>query len=197
MFAGMIRRVRFAILALLILGVFAAGAALDWSGSIRTDVPAIELQPAPAPLLTGRPASPIRRTSPAKAKSADRKSRTATRDVRPVSPPEPARLSSRAANRAESPRASTPRASTNAPRKAPAQPSTDDGDDGGTTTTTASPPTETLAPRMPTAGAAPAPTAPEPAGDDHDDDDDDEDDDDEDDDDEDEDDDGDDGGDDD
>jgi hypothetical protein len=179
----MIRRVRFAILALLILGVFAAGAALDWSDSVRTDVPSIELQPAPAPLLTGRPASPIRRTNPAKAKSADRKSRSATPDVRPVSPPEPTRLSSRAANRSESPSLSGPRASTtttastNAPRKAPAQPPTGGGDDGagdgGTTTTTASPPTKTPAPQTTTTGAAPAPAPPEPAGDDDEDDDDD------------------------
>jgi hypothetical protein len=180
----MIRPVRFAILALLILGVFAAGAALDWSASVRTDVPSIELQPAPAPLLTGRPASPIRRTSPAKAKSADRKSRSATPDVRPVSPPEPARVSSRAATRPGSPSASDPRASTtttastNAPRKAPTQPPTGGGDDGGTTTTTATPPTKT--PKTPTSGAAPAPAPPEPAGGDDDDDDDEDDDDDDD-----------------
>src|SRR5918992_2286532 len=123
----MIRPVRFAILALLILGVFAAGAALDWSASIRTEVPAIELQPAPAPLVTGRPAAPIRRTNPAKAKSADRKSRSATPEVRPVSPPERARVSSRAANRSgsqgvtDSRASSTTRASTAAPRKAPTQ----------------------------------------------------------------------------
>jgi hypothetical protein len=176
----MIRPVRFAILALLILGVFAAGAALDWSASIRTEVPAIELQPAPAPLVTGRPASPIRRTSPAKAKSADRKSRSATPDVRPVSPPEPARVSSRAAIRSGSPSAGGPRASTtptttastNAPRKARTQPPTG-GDDGGTTTTTATPPTETSAPETPTTGAAPVPAPPEPAGDDDDEDEDD------------------------
>jgi hypothetical protein len=181
----MIRPVRFAILALLILGVFAAGAALDWSASIRTEVPAIELQPAPAPLVTGRPVSPIRRTSPAKAKSADRKSRSATPDVRPVSPPEPARPSLRAANRSASPSAGGPRASTttttttttastNAPRKAPTQPPTG-GDDGGTTTTTATPPTETSAPETPTTGAAPVPAPPEPAGDDDDDEDEDDD----------------------
>jgi hypothetical protein len=181
----MIRPVRFAILALLILGVFAVGAAMDWSASTRTEVPAIEVKPAPStPLLTGQPATPIRRTNPAKAKSAHRKSRSATPDVRPVSPPE--RVSTRAASPSGTQSASRPRASTTttastaAPRKAPAQAPTGGaptggGNDGGTTTTTATPPTETTTPQTPKTGAAPAPASPEPAGDDDDDEDDDDD----------------------
>jgi hypothetical protein len=180
----MIRRVRYAILALLILGVFAAGAALDWSASIRTEVSAIELQPAPPPLLTGKPAAPIARTSPAKAKSADRKSRSVTPEVRPVSPPEPARTPSRIAvgstpARESSPRASSPVASTSAPKKAPNQTPTTNvpaggrdeqgGDDGGTPAPAPPTPTNTPAPGTPTTtGAAPAPAPPEPAGDDDD-----------------------------
>ena len=178
----MIRPVRFAILALLILGVFAAGAALDWSASTRTEVQAIELQPAPPTELTGELATPISRTSPAKAKSADRKSRGATPEVRPVSPPEPARAPTRVAARSqpavqESPEAARPTAAS-APKKTP---TADNPGSGGTTPAPQPkpqpqpqpPPTEAPAPQTPTTGAAPAPTTPEPAGDEDDDDDDD------------------------
>ena len=51
----MIRPVRFAIVAFLVLGVLTVGAAMDWTAPTRTEVPAIELRAAPLP--GGAPAS--------------------------------------------------------------------------------------------------------------------------------------------
>jgi hypothetical protein len=166
----MIRPVRFAILALLILGVFAVGAALDWSASIRTAVPAIELRPAPLPELTQEPARPIARTKPAKPASAERKSRSATPDLRPVSRPTPVAVSRPAAPAkpkvGTSARESTrPVASSQPPRETPKQQPSGNGPTGtGGDTTPAAPPTTTPTTQTETSGAAPAPAPPTPAG---------------------------------
>jgi hypothetical protein len=46
--AGMIRRVRYAVLAFVVLGVLGIGVAVDWSSPSRAPVPAIKLQAAPS-----------------------------------------------------------------------------------------------------------------------------------------------------
>jgi hypothetical protein len=53
----MIRPVRYAVLALLVLGILGVGAAVDWSSPSRAPFPAIQLQPAP-PLEVGEVLSP-------------------------------------------------------------------------------------------------------------------------------------------
>jgi outer membrane biosynthesis protein TonB len=182
----MIRRVRFAILALLIVGVFGAGAALDWSSSIRTAVPAIELRPAPLPELVDRAARPIARTKPTKPSSAARKVRNATPDVRPVSPPAPVvvtrpRVATPTQPEVEdTPRPAAPRVSANRPTKTaqeqkPANnPSANGGQNGQQQQQATAPQTTTATTQTETTGAEPAPASPAPAGDDDDDDDDDE-----------------------
>ena len=58
--AGMIRPVRYAVLAFAVLGVLAIGVAVDWSTPSRAPVPAIELQPGPTTeeaVASARPAT--------------------------------------------------------------------------------------------------------------------------------------------
>ena len=56
--AGMIRPVRYAVLAFAVLGVLAIGVAVDWSTPSRAPVPAIELQPGPTTEEAASPARP-------------------------------------------------------------------------------------------------------------------------------------------
>jgi hypothetical protein len=178
----MIRRVRFAIVALLILGVLATGAFLGWSTTpTRTVVPAIELRAA-APLddTTTQLADPDARPK-ARSTSRPRKAAASRTANRPQAPRPVSNL--QAEPETESLSTPEPVASTQTPRETPAAgnaPRGGDADGGGGNGNgnDQTPPTTNPAPQSPTVGAAVAPAAPPaPAGgedDDAEDDDDDE-----------------------
>jgi hypothetical protein len=176
----MIRPVRFAIVAFLILGVLTTGAFLDLSAPTRTAVPAIELRATPIQGTAAQPADSIAKpknraavrprnaagsrvvTRPQTARPATRQSESVTETL---APSEPVASTQPTQPRRETPAGNTPSGGGGGGGGGNGG-GNGNGDDGGAQP----PPTTNPAPQTPTVGAAAAPAAPPaPAGEDDDD----------------------------
>jgi hypothetical protein len=175
----MIRRVRYAVLAFVVLGVLGIGVAVDWSSPSRAPVPAIRLQAAPQQETSGKsaPAATVKRPYGGRDLSRIQLPAVVRSTPRVQSGPTP--VSSGAGSSGSSSEPDDEPANSSGPTPA-SSPGNQDADDDGPDRPRPNPPATPTTPTTPgttettgTGGTPAPPPSPAPAGDDDDDDDDD------------------------